>query len=407
MINISRRQFLHSTLLSCAGLLSLGSLKSLAGRTLASSQKISFPQHRFRVLADLHAHPMLNDWVRRSPLGVKSPRLAAIVEKVANVTSVKWKTCHQAGIDLVCAAHFSVFDELASMPTDPNPEAPANTLRMMDLMEEELAGPAAPYARLVRNHLELRELLKIRRGQKDFCVAVLHAVEGGHALGGSLEPLSVFAQRGVAYITLTHFLYKGIATSAVSFPFFPDMESRWPNQGLTEFGVEVIKEMEKLGIIADIKHCTSTAVEDVLRVTTKPIAATHSSVRTLADHPYSLFDEHIQEMARRGGIIGVFLSPFSLSNYSNPQIAKDYGTLGDVIRTIRHITKICGTHKHVGIGSDFAGYVSGPKEMADLGEIDILRKKLLVEFDNDEAVVEDIMANNAIEFILKNWRFGI
>ncbi len=350
---------------------------------------------------------MLNDWVRRSPLAVKSPRLATIIEKIANTTSVKWKNCHQAGIDLVCAAHFSVFDELASMPTDPNPEAPANTLRMMDLMEEELAGPSSPYARLVRNHKELRDLLKIRRGQKDFRVAVLHAIEGGHALGGSLEPLSVFARRGVAYITLTHFLYKGIATSGVSFPFFPDTESRWPDQGLTEFGVEVIKEMEKLGIIADIKHCSSTAVEDVLRVTKKPIAATHSCVRTLADHPYSLFDEHIQEMAHRGGIVGVIISPFSLSNYSNPQLAKDYGTLRDVIRTIRHITKICGTHKHVGIGSDFAGYVSGPEEMSDLGEIDILRKKLLVEFDNDEAIVEDIMANNAIDFILKNWRSGV
>jgi len=406
MINISRRQFIHSTLLSCAGLLSPRPLKSLAGRTSAYSQKISSPEHRFRVLADLHAHPMLNDWVRRSPLAVKSPRLATIIENIANTTSVKWKSCHQAGIDLVCAAHFSVFDELASMPTDPNPEAPANTLRMMDLMEEELAGPAAPYARLARNHKELHDLLKARRGHKDFRVAVLHAIEGGQALGGSLEPLGVFARRGVAYITLTHFLYKGIAASAVSFPFFPDTESRWPNQGLTEFGVELIKEMEKLGIIADVKHCSSTAVEDVLRVAKKPISSTHSSVRTLADHPYSLFDEHIQEIARRGGIIGVFLSPFSLSNYSNPQIAKDYGTLRDVIRTIRHITKICGTHKHVGIGSDFAGYVSGPKEMSDLGEIDILRNKLLVEFDNDEAVVEDIMANNAIEFILKNWRAG-
>lgn len=407
MKSISRRQFIHSALHSCAGLLSLGSLSSLAARTLACSQKISSPEHRFRVLADLHSHPMLNDWVRRSPLAVKSPRLATIIEKIANTTSVKWKNCHRAGIDLVCAAHFSVFDELASMPTDPNPEAPTNTLRMMDLMEEELAGPSSPYARLVRNHRELRDLLKIRRGQKDFRVAVLHAIEGGHALGGSLEPLRVFARRGVAYITLTHFIYKGIATSGVSFPFFPDTESRWPDQGLTEFGVEVIKEMEKLGIIADIKHCSSTAVEDVLRVARKPIAATHSCVRTLADHPYSLFDEHIQEMAHRGGIIGVIISPFSLSNYSNPQLAKDYGTLRDVIRTIRHITKICGTHKHVGIGSDFAGYVSGPKEMSDLGEIDILRKKLLMEFDNDEAIVEDIMANNAIEFILKNWRSGV
>ena len=78
-----------------------------------------------------------------------------------------------------------------------------------------------------------------------------------------------------------------------------------------------------------------------------------------------------------------------------------------MVRTIRYITKICGTHKRVGIGSDFAGYITRPKEMIDLGEIDKLRKLLLLEFDNDETIVEDIMANNVIEFLQKNWKSGI
>ena len=407
MKNISRRKFIHSTFLSCAGLLSAGSLDYILGFVSGCPSEINPPSHRLRVLADLHAHPTLNAWVRRSPFGIKFPFLPKIAEKVFNPTRVTWKTSHQAGIDLICVAHFNVFDEWLSMPTDPNPEAPANAIRMMDLLEQELSGPATPYAKLARNHKQLYDLLQIRRGNKDFRVTVLHTIEGGHALGGSLEPLSLFARRGVALITITHFFNKGIATSPNAFPFFPDANSRSPNQGLSEFGSEVIKEMEKLGIIVDVTHVTSTAMEDILRVARKPLVSTHSSVRTLGDHPLSLFDEHIQEIARRGGIVGIILCPYWLSNYSNVQLTKHRGSLRDVIHTIRYVTKICGTHKHVGIGSDFAGYITGPKEMKCLGDIDKLRKLLLIEFDNDENIVEDIMANNAIEFLLKNWRSGI
>lgn len=407
MTNISRRQFVQKAILSCAGLLSVGALDPLLGNVSGYSKKIRPPTHSGRVLADLHAHPTLDSWNRRSPLAVKSPALAGIAEKVFNQTKVKWKTCHQAGVDMVCAAHFNVFDEWLSMPTDPNPEAPANTILMMDLLEQELSGPSEPYARLARNSKELEKVLKVRKGHKDYRVAVLHTIEGGHALGGSLEPLPMFARRGVALMTITHFFNKGIATTTNAFPFFRDTNSRWPNQGLSEFGREVIKEMEKLGVIVDITHASSTSVEDILRVATKPLVATHSSARTLGDHPYSLFDEHIQEIARHEGIIGIIIYPYVLSNYSGIHIAKDRGFLRDVVRTIRYVVKICGTHKRIGIGSDFAGFITGPKDMSRLGEIDNLRKLLLEEFDRDESVVEDILANNVIEFFLRNWKSGI
>ena len=407
MTNISRRKFIQSTLLSCAGFFSAGSLDSILGCISAFPSKITPPLHHRRVLADFHVHPTINAWVRRSPLAVKYPFLAKVQAKMFNPTRITWETSHRAGIDLMCVGHFSIFDEWLSMPTDPNPEAPANTIRMMDLLEQELSGPAAPYARLVRNHKQLDDLLQVRSGNKDFRIAVVHTIEGGHALGGSLEPLKLFARRGVALITITHYFNKGIASSPNTFPFFPDANSRWPNQGLSEFGHEVIREMEKLGIIVDVTHASSTAIEDILRAANKPLVSTHSSVRTLADHSYSLFDEHIQEIALRGGIVGVILCPYWLSNYSGEQAVKGHGSLVDVVRTIRYVTKICGTHKRVGIGSDFAGYITRPKEMIDLGEIDKLRKLLLLEFDNDETIVEDIMANNVIEFLQKNWRSGV
>ncbi len=407
MATLSRRAFLRSSLFSCASIISAAPLASILGCASSCPSRVTSPAHRRRVLADLHVHPMLNDWIRRTPPAVQYPILASIAERAFNPTRATWESSHQAGVDLMCVAHFNVFDEWLSMPTDPNPEAPANTIRMMDLLEQELAGPAAPYARLARNHEQLRDLLAIRKGSDNYRIAILHALEGGHALGGSLKPLEQFARRGVALITITHFFNKGIATAANAYPFFPDSHGRWPNQGLSEFGREVIQEMERLGIIVDITHASSSAVEDILRDVRKPVIATHSSVRTLANHAYSLFDEHIQEIARHGGIVGIILYPYLLSNYSGEAAAKQQGSLRDVVRTIRYVSKICGTHKRVGLGSDFSGYITGPTDMRCLGEIDTLRKLLLREFDADEAIVEDIMANNVIEFFLENWRSGL
>jgi len=407
MTTFSRRQFIRSALMSSAGLLSTGTLGSLLSCASRCPSAIRTPRHGRRVLADLHVHPLMDAWIRRSPMVVKSPILGDIAEAHFNPTDVTWASSHQAGIDLMCVAHFNVFDEWLSMPTDPNPEAPANTIRMMDLLEQELAGPAAPYAAFARNHMQLDELLRIRHGDARYRVAVLHTLEGGHALGGSLDSLNVFARRGVALITITHFFNKGIATAPNAYPFFPDAGSRWPHQGLSEFGEDVIKRMEELGIIVDVTHTTPTALAKVLRVAEKPLIATHASVTTLGDHPYSFFDEHIQEIAQRGGIIGVILYPYVLSNYSGLHVVKKHGVLRDVVRTVRYVAKICGTHKHIGLGSDFSGYITGPRDMSCLAEIDKLREMLLVEFDNDETVVEDIMVNNSIEFFRKNWRSGV
>jgi microsomal dipeptidase-like Zn-dependent dipeptidase len=118
-------------------------------------------------------------------------------------------------------------------------------------------------------------------------------------------------------------------------------------------------------------------------------------------------DEHIQEVARRGGIIGIILYPFVLSNYGSTRLAEKHGSLKDAVRTIRYVYKICGTHKCIGIGSDFSSFIAGPKEISRLDEIDMLRRVLLEEFDHDVRMVEDMMAQNVIDFLLQNWKSGI
>ncbi|MBT3267812.1 hypothetical protein HN371_11690 [Candidatus Poribacteria bacterium] len=357
-------------------------------------------------MADLHVHPMLNAWLRRTPIAVRYPILATIAETEFNPTKVSWQRCHEAGVDLMCAAHFNLGDEWLSMPTDPNPRAPSSTMLMMDLLEQELAGPAAPYATLAKNHVQLADLLRVRKGDPDFRIAVVHTIEGGHALGGDLEVLGSLARRGAASMTITHFFNKGIATAANAYPFFPDGSSPWPAQGASAFGKEVVRRMEELGMIVDITHASATAVRDVLDCAHKPIVASHSAARTLADHAYGLYDDHMQEIAQRGGLIGVILDPYLLANYADVTLAKRHGSLRDAVRMVRYVAKICGSHRSVAIGSDYSGYIGRSAEMNRLSQIGRLRSRLLKEFGEDEQVVEDIMANNAIRFLRENWRTG-
>jgi microsomal dipeptidase-like Zn-dependent dipeptidase len=355
-----------------------------------------------RVLADLHVHAGIDKWNRRTPLGIRYPGIARLAEIAFNRSGMDWKDCYDAGVDLICATHFNVFDEWLSMPTDPDPEAPTHTIRMLDQLEAEVTGDASSYARVATDPQQLRSLLAVPKESREWRVAVVHTIEGGHALGGRLEALEPLARRGVAMIGLTHFFNKGVATSANAYPFFPDANSAWPEQGLSGFGRELIQEMERLRVIVDVIHATATAVVDILEVATRPLVASHSSVRTLGDHPYSLVDEHLQEIAGHHGLIGVTLEPFLLGNYATMRDAEKEGGLGEVVRTIRYLVKLIG-YEHVAVGSDFGGYIPVPLDMNRLSQVGRLRAMLLEEFGNEQ-IVTDIMANNAIKFLNRNWQ---
>jgi microsomal dipeptidase-like Zn-dependent dipeptidase len=401
---ISRRKFIRSSFLLGAGLFSSASFGPLIGCS-SSCDCIQPVKKRRYVLADIHNHIVHNDWLRKTPLGVKSPMLADFAQDVFDKTSTTWQTSCEAGINLICTTHFNLFDEWITMPTDPNPAAPANTLRMMDLLEKDLNGPSSKYAKLIRTPEDFKNHFNNNYDKNDanYRIAVLHSLEGGYALGGSLEPLKEFARRGVVLITIGHFYNKGIATAPNAFPFFPDANSLRPHQGLSSFGNEVISEMEKLGIIVDVTHVTSTALDDILKVSTKPLIATHISAKTLGDHAYSFHDEHIQEIVNRGGIIGIPLYPYMLSNYVNIKEAEEYGSLRDVVRTIRYVTKISSSLKNICIGSDFGGYIPRLTDMNCLCQIEMLRELLINEFGNEETV-DDILAKNVIDFIKTNWK---
>ena len=400
MSRVSRRRFLRTAALGATGILSPGPLgAALAWASRADAARVPAAQG---VFTDLHFHASLRAAVRESPVAVAAPLLAPLAQLTFNRTGGGWRECHRAGIDVVCAVHYNPFDEVVSMPADPSLVAPAHTVRMLDLLEAELGGSASAHARLANAPTELTRMLKERATGADDRVIVLHAIEGGHALGGSLEFLDTLATRGVAYITLTHFFDKGLASAGNALPFFADTGSDWPKLGLSGFGRDVIGRMEALGILVDVTHASSTALVDVFDAAKRPFLASHASARVLGDHPYSFPDEHLQEIARRGGLIGVVLFPSMLSNYGNFKIAEDRGALADVVRTVRYLVKILGTHRHIGIGSDFSGFIAGPRDLRRLGKIHKLRDALMAEF-TDAGMVADIMSNNATRFLTENW----
>src|SRR5690606_5062752 len=134
-------------------------------------------------------------------------------------------------------------------------------------------------------------------------IAGVIGVEGGHTIENSLDKLDSLYSRGMRYLTITWNNSTDWATSAKD----PQSETK----GLSEFGREVIRKMDSLGVIIDISHTGIKTIQDILEETNNPIVATHSGVRALRNHYRNLYDSQIIDIANTGGVIGiVFYPPF-------------------------------------------------------------------------------------------------
>lgn len=200
--------------------------------------------------------------------------------------------------------------------------------------------------------------------------AVITGIENGYAIGLDKSMISYLRDKfGIVYITLCHNGDNQICDSA--------SKSNNTNGGLTLFGESVILEMEKNGVLVDVSHAGDKTIDDVLAFATKPIIASHSSVRTLCNHPRNLTDKHIISIAEKGGVIQVCL-------YSG--FIKESGEASyiDAVDHIDYIVKLVGV-EYVGIGSDFdgGGELIGCRNANDLIRITI---ELLNRGYNEEEI---------------------
>ena len=141
----------------------------------------------------------------------------------------------------------------------------------------------------------------------------------------------------------------------------------WESGGLSVFGKELIKEMDRLGVVVDISHLNIDGFWDVMKESSKPIIASHSNVRALTDHPRNLHDDQIQALAERGGLVGMnFCAAFL-----NKKEAE--ASVNDVLDHIEHIAGLVGSD-HIALGSDFDGITMRPKELKSVKEVPLVTR---------------------------------
>jgi membrane dipeptidase len=206
-------------------------------------------------------------------------------------------------------------------------------------------------------------------------------IEEGGAIKGQLHNLRNFYRLGVRLITLTWNFQNEIG--------YPNCKEEFRNMGLTEFGKEVVHEMNKLGMIIDVSHLSDGGFYDVARLSTKPFIASHSNARELCGHTRNLTDDMIKVLANKGGVMGINFEREFLGT-------KGISTIEDMVRHISHIKNVGGINV-ISIGSDYDG-INPELEMKNIGEISMLIDELKKNsFTEDE--IEKILYKNAVRVI--------
>ncbi len=264
----------------------------------------------------------------------------------------------------------------------------------------------------------------VRAAKAGHKVAILIGVEGGHAIESSLDHLRELHRRGVRYMTLTWNNGTAWAGSAAG-------ADGTRTGGLTDFGREVVREMNRLGMLVDVSHVSDSTFFDVIATSSAPVIASHSSARAINDHPRNMSDDQLRAIARNGGVVNVnfyasFIDPKHLQartaierqveEETRPALQRagaDSATiragaqqkLDSAIRAIPrpplsvlldhidHIRQVAGVD-HVGIGSDFDG-VGGllPAGMDDVTRLPLIAQGLLDRGYTDEDITKILGGN--------------
>ena len=268
------------------------------------------------------------------------------------------------------------------------------------------------------------DITRIRKAGK---VASLIGVEGGHSIENSLGVLRNFYRLGVRYMTLTHSESLDWADSATDEP---------RANGLSPFGVEVVREMNRLGMLVDLSHVSPAAMHAALDAVTAPVIFSHSSARAVADHPRNVPDDVLTRVKANGGVVMVnffsgFLTPegaramrkmFDVgrelhkkypdddARYREAMRAwateNDYppGHVRDVADHVDHIVKVAGID-HVGIGSDFDGISKVPRQLTDVSCYPFLTQELLNRKYTPEQV-RKVLGENLLRALAAAERVG-
>lgn len=252
------------------------------------------------------------------------------------------------------------------VPSQPASEAVTKTLEQLDFIRQLTTNYPEHFAAATTAD-------EVEAAQRSGAIASLLGIEGGHSIDNSLGALRMFRELGVRYMTLTHTENNDWADAATDEPV---------HGGLTDFGREVVAEMERIGVLVDLSHVAESVMNDVLDIATKPAIFSHSSAKAVCDVPRNVSDEVLVRLQENGGVcMATFVPQFlsrdfmdwfeqtraeaeslGIEDYSRESLAffskrsdgKPRVTLHDAVQHIEHIRDVAGVHS-VGIGGDFDG----------------------------------------------------
>jgi membrane dipeptidase len=236
----------------------------------------------------------------------------------------------------------------------------------------------------------------IEREFKDGKIASLMGMEGGHAIENSLGALRAYYALGVRYMTLTHNVTLDWADAALDSA---------KHGGLTPFGKEVVREMNRLGMLVDLAHVSAGTMSDALDATRAPVIFSHSGARAIVDHPRNVPDSILARLKQNGGVVMVPVVPEFVSRavkawqdqadaaLSEMRTAPDsvrrqarrawmaahprpHATVKDVADVIEHVRDVAGVD-HVGIGADYDGITSTPDGLPDVSSYPVIFAELI------------------------------
>ena len=311
----------------------------------------------------------------------------------------------------------AIFMSIWTPGTIPGPEASKRALRQIQLVREQVEKHPADL-------LLARTVADIRRAHKEGKIAVLMGMEGGHMINDDLALLRKYAGLGVRYLTLTHGVNDDWADSSTDKP---------AHNGLTDFGRQVVTELNRLGVMVDISHVSDKTFYDALSVTRAPVIASHSSCRALCDAARNMNDEMLRALARNGGVVQInYHIGFLSQEYANAskaappdqkaalaemekqcgedeackvagyqRVSDEFTAKGQlpvvrwerIVDHIDHAAKVAGVD-HVGLGSDFDGAIM-PKGMEDVSHLERITAELLRR-GYAEKDVEKILGGNLL-----------
>ena len=391
-----RRQFTVATLLAGANLLAM---KLAADSVSERAKKLHFSS----IVVDTH-----DDTTQRL-LDPKFDLGARHAEGSIDIPRMK-----EGGLD---AIFFSIW--MSGKVT--GPEAVERATAQINAVREQI--------RKHPNELVLATTAdEIRTAKKRGKIATLIGVEGGHMINSDLSVLRAYAGLGARYMTLTH---------SVNVEWADSSTDKSAHNGLTDFGKEVVREMNRLGVIVDISHVSDKTFYDVLALSKAPVFASHSSCRAICDAPRNMTDQMIKDLAAKGGVIQInyhvgFLSQeFRNAEKKDPsineaiskevkrrcpnetemdeacqllegdKITRDYVAAGKlpkvdytkIIEHIDHAVKLVGAD-HVGLGSDFDG-ANMPYGMEDATMLPKITEALLQK-GYSESDIRKILGENTL-----------